>query len=356
MRRTYEMMNTFKKAALASVVIGTVSVANAEILTSIKPLGFIASAVADGVTQTDVLVPAGASPHDYSLKPSDAKKLQDAELVLWIGEDIDSFLTKRIGGLDKHKVVTIKDIAGLKPLLGEAAEHHHEHQMSDDEHMHEHDHSDKHEHAHEHDHGDKHEHAHEHDHSDKHEHEHDHSGEHEHDHNGLETNWHIWFSPEISQLVAQQLADKLTQLYPQKSELIAKNLHDFKQNVSEQSAKINAQLASVKQKGFYVFHDAYGYFVDAYGLNQVGYFTINPLVAPGAKTLALIKEEIAEHKVQCLFAEPQFTPKVIETLSKNADVNVGKLDPMGDSVSLGKKAYANFLQSMANSFSQCLSK
>lgn len=138
--------------------------------------------------------------------------------------------------------------------------------------------------------------------------------------------------------------------------MIAQNLSDFNRTLAEQGEKITAQLANVKDKGFYVFHDAYGYFNDAYGLKQTGYFTINPLVAPGAKTLAHIKEEIAEHKVNCLFAEPQFTPKVIESLAQNTKVNVGQLDPIGDKVNLGKNSYATFLQSTADSYMECLAK
>ena len=113
-------------------------------------------------------------------------------------------------------------------------------------------------------------------------------------------------------------------------------------------------MKPVENKGFYVFHDAYTYFNKAYDLKQLGYFTINPLVAPGVKTLAKIKKEINEHKVQCLFAEPQFTPKVIKKLSAATGVKVGVLDPMGDKIALGKGSYAKFLQDMANSYLSCL--
>ena len=169
-------------------------------------------------------------------------------------------------------------------------------------------------------------------------------------------NWHVWYSPDISKAVAQRIAAKLLKQYPEKKDLIEKNVAEFNRTLDEQSAKIKTQLEGVKDKGFYVFHDAYGYFNNAYGLKQTGYFTINPLVAPGAKTLAKIKEEIAEHKVTCLFAEPQFTPKVIESLSKGTKVNVGRLDPMGDAVKLGANSYAAFLQFTADSYAQCLAK
>ncbi|HHF6537650.1 TPA: zinc ABC transporter substrate-binding protein ZnuA [Haemophilus influenzae] len=319
------MKKLLKISAISAALLSAPMMANADVLASVKPLGFIVSSIADGVTGTQVLVPAGASPHDYNLKLSDIQKVKSADLVVWIGEDIDSFLDKPISQIERKKVITIADLADVKPLLSKA---HHEHFHEDGDHDHDH----KHEHKHDHEH-----------------HDHDH-------HEGLTTNWHVWYSPAISKIVAQKVADKLTAQFPDKKALIAQNLSDFNRTLAEQSEKITAQLANVKDKGFYVFHDAYGYFNDAYGLKQTGYFTINPLVAPGAKTLAHIKEEIDEHKVNCLFAEPQFTPKVIESLAKNTKVNVGQLDPIGDKVTLGKNSYATFLQSTADSYMECLAK
>jgi len=339
-----QLVQGLKKTAIAAVILSFSAVASATIVTSIKPLGFIASAIANGVTDVDVLVPTGASPHDYNLKPSDAQKLKSAEMVVWIGEDVDLFLDKSIDDLDYKKVLTIKDIAAIEPFLMKG-EHHHHHGEGD---AHEHGHEDH--HAHE-------EHGHKHAHGD-HDHKHGHAHEgHEHHHDDdASINWHVWYSPDISKVVAQRIAAKLVKQYPEKKVLIEKNVAEFDRTLAETSVKIKAQLESVKDKGFYVFHDAYGYFNQAYGLNQTGYFTINPLVAPGAKTLAKIKEEIAEHKVSCLFAEPQFTPKVIESLSKATQVKVGRLDPMGDSVKAEGNPYAAFLQFTADSYSQCLAK
>ena len=314
------MQKRLKLTALLTALVTFAGAANAEILASVRPLGFIASSIADGVTQTQILVPPGASPHDYNLKLSDIQKVKSADLVLWIGEDVDSFLTKSVSQLEGKNVLPISELNELAPLLSKAAHHHH----------------DESEHHHHHEHG-----------IDAH-------GHHHEEQNDLEINWHVWYSPEISRIVAQKVADKLTVQFPNKQERIVRNLAEFNRTLSLQSDKIKAQLAPFNDKGFFVFHDAYGYFNDAYGLNQTGYFTINPLVAPGAKTLAHIKEEITEHRVRCLFTEPQFTPKVVESLSKNADVNVGRLDPMGEAVELGPNSYANFLQFTADSYAECL--
>ena len=218
------MKQVLKMSAISTALLALPMMANADVLASVKPLGFITSSIANGVTDTQVLVPAGASPHDYSLKLSDVQKVKLADLVLWVGEDIDAFLAKPISQIDSKKVINISDIPEIKPLLSKV---HHEHYHEGDEHEHGHDHK----HAHDH----------------KNEPGHDHQ-DHDVDDNGLSVNWHLWYSPAISQIVAQKVADKLTEQHPDKKELIAKNLADFNRTLTEQSEKIKAQLAPLKIK------------------------------------------------------------------------------------------------------------
>lgn len=316
----------FKKTALALAMLGTTVVANADVLTTVKPLGFIASAITEGVTESKVLLPVTASPHDYSLKPSDVEQLKSAQLVVWVGEDLETFLEKSIDKLPKEKVLSLDDVPAIKAIVDATEKHDHDHKHEHHDHKHEH-----HEHAHE-----------------GHDHHHDHEG-HSHD-----KDWHIWFSPEASLAAAEQIAARLSVQLPEQKAKIAENLATFKANLTAKNEQIRNQLSQVKGKGYYTFHDAYGYFERAYGLNSLGSFTINPSVAPGAKTLSMIKKNIAEHKAQCLFAEPQFTPKVIESLSKGTQVKVGQLDPLGAKIELSQTAYPQFLQAIADEFSQCL--
>ncbi|HHW7567945.1 TPA: zinc ABC transporter substrate-binding protein ZnuA [Mannheimia haemolytica] len=325
----------FKKTLLSLAVLGA-GVAQADVLTSIKPLGFIAGAITDGVTETKVLLPVTASPHDYSLKPSDVTQLQSAQLVVWVGDGLEGFLEKSIEKLPKEKVLTLEDVDAIDDIVDKASKK----EDKDDDHDHKHAHKHKHEHKHDH----------------KHE-GHNHEG-HNHDHHGHshDEDWHIWLSSEASELAAEQIAARLSEQMPEQKAKIAENLAKFKANLTAKKAEIAKQLEPVKAKGYYTFHDAYGYFEREYGLNSLGSFTINPTVAPGAKTIASIKKNIEKHKAQCLFAEPQFTPKVIETLAKETKVNVGQLDPLGAKVQLSATAYPEFLQSMADEFSQCLSK
>ncbi len=305
----------FKKSVLSLALLGATAVSNADVLTTVKPLGFIANAITDGVTETKVLLPTSASPHDYSLKPSDVEQLQSAQLVVWIGEEMESFLEKSIDKLPKEKVLTLEDVPAIKELVEHSGEE------KEDKHDHKHDHKHSHDHGHSHD-----------------------------------EDWHIWLSPKAGEQIAEQIAERLSQQLPEQKAKIAENLANFKSTLATKSSEIAKQLEPVKSKGYYTFHDAYGYFEDAYGLKSLGSFTINPTVAPGAKTLNAIKKSIAQKQAQCLFAEPQFTPKVIESLSKGTSAKVGQLDPLGAKIELSKNAYPEFLQSLANQFSDCLGK
>lgn len=317
----------FKKSLLSLALLGATAVANADVLTTVKPLGFIANAITDGVTETKVLLPTSASPHDYSLKPSDVEQLQSAQLVVWIGEEMETFLEKSIEKLPKEKVLTLEDVPAIKELVEHSGEE------KEDKHDHKHDHKHEHKHSHNHAH-------------------HDHS----HDGHSHDEDWHIWLSPKASEHIAEQIAERLSQQLPEQKAKIAENLANFKATLATKNSEIAKQLEPVKSKGYYTFHDAYGYFEEAYGLKSLGSFTINPTVAPGAKTLNAIKKSIAQKKVQCLFAEPQFTPKVIESLSKDTSAKVGQLDPLGAKIELSKNAYPEFLQSLADQFGVCLAQ
>ncbi len=304
-----------KKTALAFALCSAAAFSNAEVLTTIKPLGFIANAITDGVTETQVLLPVSASPHDYSLKPSDVDKLQSAQVVVWVGSGLESFLAKSIDKLPKERVLTLAEVPAIAEIVAKTEKH-------DD---------------HDHDHG-------------HHEHSHAHDG---HDHS---KDWHIWLSSDAADIAAEQIAARLTQQYPAQKAKIEDNLANFKTVLTAKKAELQKQLAPVKEKGYYTFHEAYGYFESAYGLHPLGSFTINPTVAPGAKTLAKIKEHVSSKQAKCLFAEPQFTPRVIESLSKGTQVKVGQLDPLGAKIEMGKNAYPTFLQSLADEFSQCLAE
>ena len=307
--------NTFLFAALSVALWGSAAHrADAAVVASIKPLGFIASAIADGVTDTQVLLPDGASEHDYSLRPSDVKRLQNADLVVWVGPDMEAFMTKSVQGTPEAKKVTIADLAKVKPLLQKG---------SDDD-------------------------------GDEHDHDHDDGENSDHHHHHGDYNMHLWLSPEIAKASAVAIHEKLVELMPQSRAKLDANLHAFEAQLAATDKQVGTELAPLKGKGYFVFHDAYGYYEKHYGLTPLGHFTVNPEIQPGAQRLHEIRTQLVEQKATCVFAEPQFRPAVVEAVARGTSVRMGTLDPLGTSIKLGKESYSQFLTQLANQYASCL--
>lgn len=254
--------NTLLFAALSAALWGSATqAADAAVVASLKPLGFIASAIADGVTDTQVLLPDGASEHDYSLRPSDVKRLQGADLVVWVGPEMEAFMEKSVRNIPDNKQVTIAQLADVKPLLMKGAD--------DDEDEHAHTGADEEK-------GDV------------------------HHHHG-EYNMHLWLSPEIARATAVAIHEKLVELMPQSRAKLDANLKDFEAQLAATDKQVGNELAPLKGKGYFVFHDAYGYYEKHYGLTPLGHFTVNPEIQPGAQRLHEIRTQLVEQKATCVF-------------------------------------------------------
>ena len=311
--------NTLLFAALSAALWGTAAQrADAAVVTSLKPLGFIASAIADGVTETQVLLPDGASEHDYSLRPSDAKRLQNADLVVWIGPEMEAFMNKSTQSIPEAKKVTIAQLDGVKPLLMKGAD-------DDDD-----------------------------DHAAEGEHDHAHAEKGDAHHHHGDYNMHLWLSPEIARLSAVAIHDKLVELMPQSRARLDANLKDFEATLATTDKQVANELAPVKGKGYFVFHDAYGYYEKHYGLTPLGHFTVNPEIQPGAQRLHQIRTQLVEQKATCVFAEPQFRPAVVESVARGTTVRMGTLDPLGTNIQLSKESYPAFLTQLATQYASCL--
>ncbi|MBA0216725.1 zinc ABC transporter substrate-binding protein ZnuA [Pectobacterium brasiliense] len=329
MQQSIQQKKWLKSVFVASALLASgmsISAASAAVITSIRPLGFIASAIADGVTPTEVLLPDGASPHDYALRPSDVQRLQSAELVIWVGPEMEAFLAKPLAKVSPEKQITLSALPAIKSGLEKEAGHDHEddHDQAHDDHGKEHDHS----HA-----------AHD-------------DGDDGHHHG--EYNMHIWLSPEMTKQAAIAIHAKLLELMPQNKDKLDANLLYFTDKIGQADEKIVKMLAPVQGKGYFVFHDAYGYFEKHYGLSPLGHFTVNPEIQPGAQRLHQIRTQLVEHKAVCIFAEPQFRPAVINAVAKGTDVRSGVLDPLGSTIALGRDSYADFLLQLSNQYVSCL--
>ncbi|WP_312757248.1 zinc ABC transporter substrate-binding protein ZnuA [Pantoea brenneri] len=288
--------------------------AQANVVASLKPVGFIAAAIADGVTPVDVLLPDGASEHDYALRPSDAKRLKNADLVVWVGPEMEAFMAKSAAELPAKKNLAITDINGVKPLLISGGEDEDEHTAEKSEQS---------------------------------------DADAHHHHHG-EFNMHLWLSPEIARKTAVAIHEKLLELMPQDKAKLDANLQQFEVTLADTDKRVNAQLAPVRNKGYFVFHDAYTYFEKHYGLSPAGHFTVNPEIQPGAQRLHQIRTQLVEQKAVCVFAEPQFRPAVIDAVARGTQVRKGTLDPLGTDISLAKDSYVKFLSQLSSQYASCL--
>ncbi|MQL47405.1 zinc ABC transporter substrate-binding protein ZnuA [Photorhabdus khanii] len=313
LHKSYKLAQKFFcKAAIATVFMsGTIPSANADVVTSIRPLGFIAAAITEGVTNTQVLLPDGASPHDYALKPSDLKKINQADLFVWVGPDMEIFLSKPLTKVPQDKQLVLAQLPAIKPLL-----------LKNDEDLQESNH-------------------------------HNHEENHEHHSHG-EYNMHIWLSPEIAKQAAQGIHDQLLARYPQKKVALDVNLRKFNVHLAQTDKNIANILKLARGRGYFVFHDAYGYFEQHYGLTPLGHFTINPEIQPGAQKLHHIRTQLVEQKATCIFAEPQFRPTVINAVAKNTGVRMGTLDPLGGRIVLDKDSYMKFITQLSEQYASCL--
>ena len=296
------------------------SYANAEtkVVASIKPLHSLISYVMDGVGTPDIIIDGSSSPHTFQLKPSHASMLQEADIVFWIGEDLESFLETPLDSIAKNaKRVTLMDsneIDLLKFREKNVFDDHDEHGDEHDEHGDEHD-----------DHHDGHAHG--------------------------EFDIHFWLDPEIAKTIVSIVARELSKIdVANKSTYEAnakKAINDLDTLIAETRSKINSDATYI------VFHDAYQYFEKRFGIEVIGALTVNPEVLPGAKQLAEIREVIEHEKVNCLFSEPQFNPSIAKTIAQDTGVKASVLDPLGAELNPGKDLYFDLIGDMASSFESC---
>ncbi|MGL5587244.1 MAG: zinc ABC transporter substrate-binding protein ZnuA [Aeromonas veronii] len=289
-----------------------------EVLTTIKPLGFIAAAITDGVSEPKVLLPTGASPHDFSLRPSDIRSINSADLVVWVGPELEGFMAKPLA--NHPHALALTQVEGM-PLFNYAT------QDSHDSHDH-----DDHDHA-AHEHGD---------------HDEGHEGHH---HEGVDP--HIWLGPTQAKVIAKAIASELGKLDPANQARYDANLAAFDTKVDAKDKVIAGQMKAVNEKGYFVFHEAYGYWERHYGMSSKGHFTVSPERRPGAKTLVDIRKALEEKQASCIYAEPQFSPAVIESVARNTGAKVLLLDEVGEQVPLSPDGYPQFMQQLADAFAQC---
>jgi zinc transport system substrate-binding protein len=302
------------------------------VVVSIKPLHSLAAALLDGIAKPSLLLDGAASPHAHALKPSERRTLQQADVVVWVGPSLEGFLVKPLSVLPENvRVVALLDgTPGLTrlPLGADGHDHHgHEHDHQDNDHHHD-------------DHG-----------HNKAPHDYHDGGDHP---AGEPADPHVWLSPANARAIAAHLAEILTPFG--NVERLAANAERLDRQLADLEQEVAATLAPVQAVPFVVFHPAYNYFVDAFGLTQAGAIALSPEQGASARHLSELRDVMAESGAVCAFREPQFSGRSVAGLVRDTGLRVAVLDPLGVDVPAGPAAYGTILRNLAASFTQCLSR
>ncbi|WP_240008789.1 zinc ABC transporter substrate-binding protein [Aquipseudomonas campi] len=281
--------------------------AEVQLLTSIKPLQLIAAAVQEGVGPPAVLLPPGASPHHFALRPSDVRRVQSVTLLYWIGPDMESFLPRVLQARSLPSVA-LQDLPGLQLR--------HFSKLESDEHGHD-------EQAHD---------------------------EHDHDHRPGTLDAHLWLLPHNAKVIAAKMAADLAQADPGNAPRYQSNLAAFEARLDVLDQRLHARLSKVADKPYFVFHEAYDYFEAAYGLKHAGVFSVAAEVQPGARHVAAMRERLQAAGPSCVFSEPPLRPRLAQTLSAGLPVKLAEMDALGAEA----QSYEQLLEDLANELADCL--
>lgn len=311
------MSRLFSAACLLLITFSLTFAARAEVrvLTSIKPLQLIAAAVQDGAGPPAVLLPPGASPHHYALRPSDVRNVREAELLYWVGADLETFLPRVLAGRSQPSVA-VQDLPGIHLRhFGELYDEHVPHAG----------------HAHD-----------------------EAADEHDHAHRPGSLDAHLWLLPANARVIAVKIAADLALADPSNAARYQANAKAFGERLSALDQRLKKRLQGLAGKPYFVFHEAYDYFEAAYGLKHAGVFSVLGEVQPGARHVAAMRERLQQVGPTCVFSEPPLRPRLAQTLTAGLPVTLAELDAMGAALPVDANGYEALLENLAGELAGCL--
>jgi zinc transport system substrate-binding protein len=283
---------------LSALFFLTPALAQPRVVASILPIHSLTDAIMQGVAEPELLIPAQASPHDWSLRPSQRKALQEADLIIWVGTSLETFMPHLLQGTpDSVQNLELTSLPGLELIRKEG---------------------------------------------------------HDHDHEEAHIDPHIWLDPNQTIIIARGIARRLAELDPQHATLYQQNLDSLVARLNRLDRKLREATTPVQSVPFVVYHDAYGYFIRRYGLHQVGQVTLSAHQQPGARHLRELRKQLMDGSVRCLFTEPQFQPAIVGNLIEGTDVRLAELDPIGSSLKPGPEIYFQLMNELSASLTECL--
>ncbi len=351
--------NLLPLSVLAALAGGTAAADVPSVAVDIAPVHSLVARVMEGVGAPTLIVPPGASPHEYSLRPSEAAALQDADLVFWIGEDLAPWMADAVKNLAVNAtVIALLDADGTILLdfrEGALFEAHAHEGEEHEEHAHDEDHAHADEDGHDQDH-DEHAHDEDHAHADEEGHDQDHD-EHAHDDHGHadgDHDPHAWLSPENAGTWLNLIAAQLSAADPDNAGAYFANAAAGRAEIEALSAEVNETLDPVRGGKFIVFHDAYQYFETAFDFPASGAISLGDASDPSPARIAEIQARVREEGIDCVLAEPQFNPGLVATVLDGTDASTGVIDPLGADLEPGPALYLQLIRNMAKTLAGCL--
>ena len=299
------------------------------VVVSIKPIHSLVASIMQGVGEPSLIVEGAASPHTYNMKPSNASALQAAKVVFWVGPGLEAFLDKPLDAITSGAtVVELSEAPGIEKLKFREGGAFEAHDHGDEGHGEE---------GHKHAEGEA---------------GHDHG--HDHDHGHGDTDLHMWLDPMNAKAMAAAIEKTLTEADPDSAGAYKANLDALNKRLDALDAKLTETVAPIKDKPFVVFHDAYQYFEHRYKVRVAGSITVSPEVLPGAERVSQIHAKIKELGATCVFAEPQFEPKLINVVIEGTPAKSGTLDPEAGTLEAGPDLYFQMMEGIGTSLKTCL--
>ena len=286
---------------LLSLLLPLAARAEVQVVASIKPLQLIASAILESSDRVEALIPAGQSPHHYNLKPSDRLQLESADLVIWVGPSLETFLVSLMGQISADReVLELQQQTGIRIL----------------------------------------------------------NLRHEGDERGNtvqeQVDSHLWLDPQNARRIAQLLTERLAALNPSGEKQYRSNLNRFLLQLNSLDTSIAAQLQEVSERPYIVYHDAFQYLETHYGIQHALALVADPEIAPGMRSIIQTRKAVMDSTAQCLFTENSANPAIIATLLANKKVRQVHLDILGSEQVVGADGYINMLQGIAAAIHSCL--
>jgi len=296
------------------IMFSAKSVAAPKVVASILPVFALAASVMAGTGSPELILEPSRSPHITQLRPSEVRKVQDAALVLWVGPGLEPAMARLVTGLGSEvTVLQLMKLPGIKLLPARhsgawSGEHYAEEAHHDDPHRHDHD-----------------------------------------------IDPHLWLDIDNAKETAGQIRDALSRLDPAHSAIYERNTQKLHASLDRLDKELANRLAAVKGRPYLVFHDAYQYFESRYRLAAAGAVQLGPDRLAGAGRIKALLAQAKAQQIQCLFREPQFTPKLAQIIEKEGELRTGVLDPLGSALAVNADAYRQLLLNLADGLTNCLS-